>query len=354
MDVILNYSDNIHVMAMTLLFVFVVLAVKGIHYRAFKWNLLFLLCFVAYTLRVLLVSDWQVAAHFFNTLEYFIPVLFMFATQANFDDEFEVGRVEWLVVAMLSGLLLVFLFGRPFVFDLDNVFVRLHLTAQYGLAAFCVFWAYWNAIRTWENDLLLLRRRARAVFVFVVGPAILIGIVLYYVSLYYEGMVPYINLYVSLGILSTGFLCIAVFGQISFEQFEEEQTPSAVSLNPKPETQLKDPETAMVDQLRQVMLEDRRYAESDLNLAKLAQYMGSPEYKLRSLINRGLGYRNFNQFLNEYRVGAAKKALEAPGNKVPVLNISLDCGYTNQSTFHKAFKQITGLTPLEYREQHRG
>jgi AraC-like DNA-binding protein len=31
--------------------------------------------------------------------------------------------------------------------------------------------------------------------------------------------------------------------------------------------------------------------------------------------------------------------------------ISQECGYNSKSTFNKAFKQITGLTPNEYKRQ---
>jgi hypothetical protein len=39
-----------------------------------------------------------------------------------------------------------------------------------------------------------------------------------------------------------------------------------------------------------------------------------PEYQLRQVINEGLGHRNFNAFLNRYRIGEAKAALSDRAN----------------------------------------
>jgi hypothetical protein len=41
--------------------------------------------------------------------------------------------------------------------------------------------------------------------------------------------------------------------------------------------------------------------------------MGLPEYRLRRLINQGLGHGNFNAFVNHYRIEDAKTTLADPG-----------------------------------------
>jgi hypothetical protein len=40
--------------------------------------------------------------------------------------------------------------------------------------------------------------------------------------------------------------------------------------------------------------------------------LGLPEYRLRQLINQGMGYRNFAAFLNFYRIADTKTALADP------------------------------------------
>jgi AraC-like DNA-binding protein len=68
------------------------------------------------------------------------------------------------------------------------------------------------------------------------------------------------------------------------------------------------------------------------------------------VINGGLGHRNFNAFLNGYRIAEAKAALADPAQAdVPVLTIAMDAGFNSLGPFNRAFKSETGLTPSEYR-----
>jgi len=65
---------------------------------------------------------------------------------------------------------------------------------------------------------------------------------------------------------------------------------------------------------------------------------------------RGPGHRNFNAFLNRYRIEEAKAALADPEQKeVPVLTIAMDAGFQSLGPFNRAFKAATDLTPTEFR-----
>ena len=69
-----------------------------------------------------------------------------------------------------------------------------------------------------------------------------------------------------------------------------------------------------------------------------------------TLINEGLGHRNFNAFLNRYRIEEAKAALADPTQKdVPIVTIAMDCGFKSLGPFNRAFKVDTGQTPSEFR-----
>ena len=72
--------------------------------------------------------------------------------------------------------------------------------------------------------------------------------------------------------------------------------------------------------LERAMTVDRIYRQDGLTIAQLAERLGMPEYRLRRLINQALGYRNFNSFLNGYRIQEAKAALaDSSQAAVPVL-----------------------------------
>src|SRR6185437_6741367 len=92
------------------------------------------------------------------------------------------------------------------------------------------------------------------------------------------------------------------------------------------------------------------YRQEGLTIGVLAAKLDLPEYRLRQAINEGLGYRNFNAFLNRYRINEAKAALSDPSQKdVPVLTIAMDAGFQSIGPFNRAFKADTGATPTEFR-----
>ena len=100
------------------------------------------------------------------------------------------------------------------------------------------------------------------------------------------------------------------------------------------------------------MGEGRGYAQEGLSLASLAEQLGTPEYRLRRVINQGLGHRNFNAYVNGLRLAEAKRRLADPAERaLPVLTIALDVGFGSIGPFNRAFKADTGLTPTEFRQK---
>jgi AraC-like DNA-binding protein len=109
-------------------------------------------------------------------------------------------------------------------------------------------------------------------------------------------------------------------------------------------------EPALLRRLEQLMTVERVYRREGLTIRSLSAELGVPEYRLRQLINKGLGYRNFNAFLNHYRIEEAKAALVDPEQvEVPVLTIAMDTGFQSIGPFNRAFKAATDLTPTEFR-----
>lgn len=109
-------------------------------------------------------------------------------------------------------------------------------------------------------------------------------------------------------------------------------------------------EPALLGRLERLMTVERAYRREGLTIGSLAALMRLPEYRLRQVINEGLGFRNFNAFLNHYRIDEAKTALADTSQKdVPVLTIAMDAGFQSLGPFNRAFKADTGLTPSEFR-----
>ena len=94
------------------------------------------------------------------------------------------------------------------------------------------------------------------------------------------------------------------------------------------------------------------YRREGLTIGALARILGTQEYLLRRVINRHLGYRNFNDFLHSYRIREACTRLRSQAEAGrPVLSIALDLGYNSIGPFNRAFKARLGMTPTEFRRE---
>ena len=114
-------------------------------------------------------------------------------------------------------------------------------------------------------------------------------------------------------------------------------------------------EDRLARELSRLMTQEHAYRTEDLTVASLAARLGAPEYRLRRVINRRLGHRNFNAYVNGFRLAQAQAALADPAQQhLSVLSVALEAGFQSIGPFNRAFKTQTGLTPTEYRRQKLG
>lgn len=107
---------------------------------------------------------------------------------------------------------------------------------------------------------------------------------------------------------------------------------------------------AALSQLEMLMTTERLYVDPELSLPMLAARLGLSTHQLSELMNARLG-KGFSRYLREQRVAAARAALcEEPS--ASVLSIGLCVGFTSQSNFYEAFREIEGTTPGQYRKLH--
>jgi AraC-like DNA-binding protein len=104
--------------------------------------------------------------------------------------------------------------------------------------------------------------------------------------------------------------------------------------------------------LRKAMDEEKLYLNPELSLSILAKHLQTNQSLLSTLINKGLG-KNFNDYVNEYRVEEFKTQVQLPENEqFSFLGIAYDCGFNSKATFNRVFKKLTGFSPKEWKEQH--
>lgn len=126
-------------------------------------------------------------------------------------------------------------------------------------------------------------------------------------------------------------------------------------LKPNDSIQLTMPVTDRADtrekgrRLKEAVAANRLYEDAELNLTTLAIKLSIHPQDLSRIINVGLE-KNFNDFINEFRVREITRKMQDPAfNKLTLLGIAYESGFNSQRTFNRAFKEITGKTPLEYK-----
>jgi two-component system, sensor histidine kinase LadS len=101
--------------------------------------------------------------------------------------------------------------------------------------------------------------------------------------------------------------------------------------------------------LLQLMEIEKIYCDEDLDLKRLADMLEIRSDQLSEFIN--LEYKkNFNSYLNDYRIKEAKRQLLLDRDR-NILSIAFACGYNSKSTFNTEFKKRNNLTPKEFRNR---
>ena len=104
--------------------------------------------------------------------------------------------------------------------------------------------------------------------------------------------------------------------------------------------------------LREYMDNKKPYLEPELTLEQLAGQLLLRPKILSQVINESL-QQNFFDFINRYRIEAAKKMLTNPADqKITVLEVLYEVGFNSKSSFNTLFKKHTGLTPSEFKKKH--
>lgn len=104
----------------------------------------------------------------------------------------------------------------------------------------------------------------------------------------------------------------------------------------------------MADHIRLFMTTEKPYHNNELTLTSLADRLKMKPVHLSQILNEEFK-ENFYKFINRHRVDESKKLLLDPRySNYNILGIALEAGFNSKSTFNKAFKEITGISPSEF------
>ncbi|WP_340200906.1 helix-turn-helix domain-containing protein [Ascidiimonas sp. W6] len=94
--------------------------------------------------------------------------------------------------------------------------------------------------------------------------------------------------------------------------------------------------------------EHKVYSDPTLTLTAVALRLNTNRNVVSNVINQRFKM-NFNDFVNNKRVEAVTRKLEQGDHiKKTMLGISIECGFNSKTTFNRAFKKFTKMTPKQY------
>jgi AraC-like DNA-binding protein len=286
-----------------------------------------------------------------------IPVLLWLWARAAFDDDFVLRYWHGALWLIVIGIAFLGSLGWTAWPTLARAGTRLvsFVTLVLALAAIA------QTVRTWSADLVVGRRRLRVV---ILAVSLLFTAWAGSDLMSFSSGVPRIVEAGVSGSLSNAFGLLVLAALAGWSTFYPPVNPAMVttasdtsdgaasgaSIGARALDGQDTIAPALLRRLDRLMSVERIYRQEGLTIAMLAVKLDVPQHRLRQAINEGLGHRNFNAFLNRYRIDEAKASLSDVSQRdVPVLTIAMDAGFQSIGPFNRAFKADTGLTPTEFR-----
>ena len=271
-----------------------------------------------------------------------LAVLWLFC-MSLFKDNFKMGKIEWAV--LLGYAILISIHTAIIQFDLPLPPKPLQFVIPLYSASM-VAHLIWTAFAGRKDDLIESRRRGRVAFALIVATAAAITISAE--NLFYDTHAETVDFIRAIVILPVMIWALIWLVELRMERLlfqpSRKREPILPQIDPR--------DQATHEKLIALMEGEHFFTEQGLTIRSLAQKMNVPEHQLRALINQGLGYRNFSDFLNRYRINFAKNVLSDPEQaRLPVLTIAMDAGYNSLAPFNRAFKTLEGQTPTQFRAQ---
>ncbi len=266
-----------------------------------------------------------------NVFPSLIPTLTLLFVWTIFEDGNRIPGWMWMILGVDIAL-------SVWVGTLSVADPRIQAASQIIKTAMAVT-AIFVVWRGRENDLVAMRAMIRMWFIGAFALTVLAVAIKEFLYIFDMAQPRVIGM--------AWMFLLSLFGNIAFIKLNP-----AITLvgEPAPQPSAKPNEDPIIDKLLHRMQSERLYSDHDLRVATLAELIGVPEYQLRKKINQSLGFRNFNQFVNHYRIEEAGERLRKD-RRSPVLSIALDVGFRSISSFNSAFQTKYGVSPTVFRSK---
>ena len=125
---------------------------------------------------------------------------------------------------------------------------------------------------------------------------------------------------------------------------KEETNLTSLLISKMPDAEIEEWKSKILTLIEQ----DKLYLNPELTLTDIAQRLQTHSKLISAVINEAFD-KNFNDFVNEYRVNVFKTKVNDPKlTHLTLLAIAFECGFNSKSTFNRAVKKVTGEMPSAF------
>lgn len=104
-----------------------------------------------------------------------------------------------------------------------------------------------------------------------------------------------------------------------------------------------------IEQILKFMDTEKPYLDYNMKQSDITEKLNISLHHFSEILNTSL-QKNFNNFINSYRVEEAKRMIKNPSyNDYKLISIGYEAGFKSKTSFNRAFKNMVGVTPSEYK-----
>lgn len=247
----------------------------------------------------------------------------------------------WFIPVLIQGLFYLILTGLPFDnkawfwLNVHKPFTR--YIDYYGASAL-ILYAIYRSLPLATDPWLRLLLKGLGIFYVIAAIE----------PLFNDAYLPdnWPKFYLTYQILPLFVYALALIG-LFYSRFDKTGRLSLPIHPPQPVT------PNQREQVLRAIQERQLYKDPDLSLALLAKHLRESPNVVSRIINSGFN-QSFNEFINTHRVEEVKRRMAAGDtDRVTILGLALDAGFSSKTTFNRVFKEMTGYTPKEYVKMSR-
>ncbi len=108
-----------------------------------------------------------------------------------------------------------------------------------------------------------------------------------------------------------------------------------------------DSEEKLFREIDAMMIKEKLYLDCNLGIDAIAERLSTNRSYISKAINKYSG-TNFSSYLNQFRIEEATDILSS--KEIPLKQVSIEVGFSNTTTFYRAFTKEVGCPPSEYKK----